>query len=142
MKSADELKKNGHFLENLTRDFKSIKRDRAESVSEDVEIVYKRRIEDICRKHREYQRKIDNLMLEMAPSTTISNAVVPADFDPQEFLKMDEEYCMSARDCAIRLKQILKRYEYLFGTFGDMEMIHRVLPDWKCTTNNDVNAEE
>ena len=92
MKSADELKKNGHFLENLTRDFKSIKRDRAESVSEDVEIVYKRRIEDICRKHREYQRKIDNLMLEMAPSTSISNAVVPADFDPQEFLKMDEEY--------------------------------------------------
>ena len=135
MKSAEDLQTNGHFLSNLTRDFKAIKRDRAESVSEDVEIAYKRRIEDLCRQHREYQRKIDNLMLEMAPSTTISNAVVPADFDPQKFLKMDEEYSMSARDTAIRLEQVLKRYEYLFGQFSDMDMIHRVLPNWGVTNN-------
>lgn len=139
MKSAEDLQNNGHFLSNLTRDFKAIKRDRAESVSEDVEIAYKRRIEDLCRQHREYQRKIDNLMLEMAPSTTISNAVVPADFDPQEFLKMDEKYSIEARDTAIRLEQVLKRYEYLFGPFSDIDMIRRVLPNWGVANNTEIS---
>lgn len=139
MKSAEDLQNNGHFLSNLTRDFKAIKHDRAESVSEDVEITFKRRIEDLCRQHREYQRKIDNLMLEMAPSTSISNAVVPADFDPQKFQRMDEEYCMKARDTAITLEQVLKRYEYLFGEFGDMDMIHRVLPNWGVTNNTAIS---
>ena len=40
--------KNGVFKSDLMRTFKQLKESRAESVSEDVEIIYKRQIEDLC----------------------------------------------------------------------------------------------
>ena len=42
--------KNGVFKADLMRTFRQLKESRAESVSEDVEIIYKRRIEDLCLK--------------------------------------------------------------------------------------------
>lgn len=41
----EETKKNT-FKEDLMRNFKQLKESRAESVAEDVEIAYKRKIED------------------------------------------------------------------------------------------------
>ena len=69
---SEEKVNQGLFLANLTRDFKQLKRDRAESVAEDAEIAYKRHIEDICRALRENKRKTENLMLELAPTTSLT----------------------------------------------------------------------
>ena len=44
--------KNGVFKSDLMRTFKQLKESRAESVSEDVEIIYKRQIEDLCHQIR------------------------------------------------------------------------------------------
>ena len=119
------------FLANLTRDFKQLKRDRAESVTEDAEIAYKRHIEDLCRALRENKRKTENLMLELAPTTTYDATVVPANFDVNKFMEADEQLGIDTRNLSIRLEIMLGRYETLFGQFTDTELVNKVLPTWK-----------
>jgi len=126
-----EEKKQGLFLANLTRDFKQLKRDRAESVTEDAEIAYKRHIEDLCRALRENKRKTENLMLELAPTTTYDATVVPANFDVNKFMEADEQLGIDTRNLSIRLEIMLGRYETLFGQFTDTELVNKVLPTWK-----------
>ena len=36
------------FKEDLMRNFKQLKESRAESVAEELEIIYRRKIEDLC----------------------------------------------------------------------------------------------
>ena len=126
-----EEKKQDLFLANLTRDFKQLKRDRAESVTEDAEIAYKRHIEDLCRALRENKRKTENLMLELAPTTTYDATVVPANFDVNKFMEADEQLGIDTRNLSIRLEIMLGRYETLFGQFTDTELVNKVLPTWK-----------
>ena len=54
------MKANGTFKTDLQRNFKQIKESRAESVSEDVEIIYKRKIEDLCHEIRNIERDREN----------------------------------------------------------------------------------
>ena len=128
---SEEKKTQGLFLANLTRDFKQLKRDRAESVAEDAEIAYKRHIEDICRALRENKRKTENLMLELAPTTSFDATVVPANFDVNKFMEADEKLGLDTRNLSIRLEIMLDRYETLFGEFTDTELVTKVLPTWK-----------
>lgn len=72
--------KNGVFKSDLMRTFRQLKESRAESVSEDVEIIYKRRIEDLCHRIRNYDRDRENILLDLSPSSLTSGAVVPSDF--------------------------------------------------------------
>lgn len=69
--------KNGVFKSDLMRTFKQLKESRAESVSEDVEIIYKRQIEDLCHQIRNYDRDRENLILDLSPSSAFSGNVVP-----------------------------------------------------------------
>ena len=132
----ENFSQKGLFFQNLTRDFKKLKLDRAESVTEDAEIAYKRHIEDYCRNLREIQRKVENLMLELAPTTTYDATVVPADFDVVNFMKTDEELGVKARELKIRLEVMLGRYEVLFGKYNDAELVAKVLPEWKSIYND------
>lgn len=61
--------KNGVFKSDLMRTFRQLKESRAESVSEDVEIIYKRRIEDLCHRIRNYDRDRENILLDLSPSS-------------------------------------------------------------------------
>jgi hypothetical protein len=132
---SEEKVNQGLFLANLTRDFKQLKRDRAESVAEDAEIAYKRHIEDICRALRENKRKTENLMLELAPTTSFDATVVPANFDVNKFMEADEKLGLETRNLSIRLEIMLDRYETLFGEFTDTELVTKVLPTWKSKYN-------
>lgn len=129
----------GLFYQNLTRDFKKLKADRAESVTEDAEIAYKRRIEDYCRDLREISRRRENLMLELAPTTTFDTSVVPADFNVNTFMTEDEKLGLRNRELLIKLEIMLERYETLFGEYTDKELVTRVMPTWvsKYNTNNE-----
>ncbi len=131
----EEFNNKGLFYQNLTRDFKKLKADRAESVTEDAEIAYKRHIEDYCRDLREISRRRENLMLELAPTTTYDATVVPADFDVNKFMAEDEKLGIRSRELTIKLEIMLDRYETLFGEYTDKDLVNRVLPEWKSKYN-------
>lgn len=123
--------KNGVFKADLMRTFRQLKESRAESVSEDVEIIYKRRIEDLCHRIRNYDRDRENILLDLSPSNLTSGAVVPSDFDAAKFMEKDVEIGLNKRDSIIQLEIVLDRYEYLFGSLADTTAVSKVLPEWK-----------
>lgn len=123
--------KNGVFKTDLMRTFRQLKESRAESVSEDVEIIYKRRIEDLCHRIRNYDRDRENILLDLSPSNLTSGAVVPSDFDAAKFMEKDVEIGLNKRDAIIQLEIVLDRYEYLFGSLADTTAVSKVLPEWK-----------
>lgn len=77
--------KQGVFKADLMRTFKQLKESRAESVAEDVEIIYKRQIEDLCHQICNYDRDRENLILDLSPQSAFSGNVVPSDFKPSDF---------------------------------------------------------
>lgn len=121
----------GTFKSDLLRTFKELKESRAEGVAEDVETVYRRKIEDLCRKIRDYDRNRENIILELSPSSAFSNKVAPSDFNAAEFLAKDMEIGLSKRDAVIRLEIVIERYETLFGPIADRTAISKVLPGYK-----------
>lgn len=131
---AELENKNGVFKSDLMRTFKQLKESRAESVSEDVEIIYKRQIEDLCHQIRNYDRDRENLILDLSPSSAFSGNVVPSDFKPADFLSKDVEIGLNKRDAIIKLGIVIERYEYLFGPISDKSAILKVLPNYKFKT--------
>lgn len=131
---AELENKNGVFKSDLMRTFKQLKESRAESVSEDVEIIYKRQIEDLCHQIRNYDRDRENLILDLSPSSAFNGNVVPSDFKPADFLSKDVEIGLNKRDAIIRLEIVIERYEYLFGPISDKSAILKVLPNYKFKT--------
>ena len=126
--------KHGVFKADLMRTFKQLKESRAESVAEDVEIIYKRQIEDLCHQIRNYDRDRENLILDLSPSSAFSGNVVPSDFKPADFLSKDVEIGLNKRDAIIKLEIVIERYQYLFGEIQDKSVILKVLPDYKFKT--------
>lgn len=126
-----DLENRNVFKQDLMRTFRQLKESRAESVSEDVEIIYKRRIEDLCHKIRNYDRDRENLILDLSPANAGQGAVVPSDFNAEHFMSKDVEIGLSKRDAIIELEIVLDRYEYLFGPLNDTTIVLKVLPEWK-----------
>ena len=62
----EEVRKNT-FKEDLMRNFKQLKESRAESVAEELEIMYRRKIEDLCHLIRNYDRDRENIILDLSP---------------------------------------------------------------------------
>lgn len=124
------MKANGTFKTDLQRNFKQIKESRAESVSEDVEIIYKRKIEDLCHEIRNIERDRENIMLDLSPSNVTSALVVPSDFNAEKFLEKDIQFGIRKREAEIKLDIVARRYEELFGVIADPSIITHVLPSW------------
>ena len=124
------MKANGTFKVDLQRNFKQIKESRAESVSEDVEIIYKRKIEDLCHEIRNIERDRENIMLDLSPSNVTSALVVPSDFNAEKFLEKDIQLGIRKREAEVKLDIVARRYEDLFGVIADPSIITRVLPSW------------
>lgn len=123
--------KTGTFKSDLMRTFKQLKESRAENVAEDVETSYKRRIEDLVREIRKCERSRDEIMLALAPETAISNAVVPADFNPENFIGKDLEIGIKLREAIIKLEILATRYEVLFGPVPELAAIMKYVPTFK-----------
>ena len=126
----ENFEKNGVFLSNLTKNFKQIKQDRAESVTEDVETEYRRHIEDLCKAVRDKERTLQNLFLTMVPTTAFENTVVPADFNANAFMMQEQKVCLEKKALIETLEIMLDRYEYLFGRFTEKDTVLKVLPEW------------
>ena len=124
------MKANGTFKTDLQRNFKQLKDSRAESVAEDVEIIYKRKIEDLCHEIRNIERDRENIMLDLSPTNVTSALAVPSDFNAEEFLEKDIQLGIRKRNAEIKLDIVARRYEELFGVIADPSIITRVLPSW------------
>ena len=109
------------------RNFKQLKESRAESVAEELEIIYRRKIEDLCHLIRNYDRDRENIILDLSPINAFSGAVVPSDFRAEDFMMKDLEIGRNKRDALINLRIMIERYSDLFGELNDGGVAQRTL---------------
>jgi len=103
----------GAFLATLVRTNTKIKRDRAVAIAEDVQMTFKRQVEDIEIKIKRLKREQEN-MLDMSPETAMS--LKPAkDVDALAFTDKYLEVGVQIREEEIRLEIAQKAYDHLFG---------------------------
>jgi hypothetical protein len=113
----EETKLNqGAFLDSLKRNNKQIREDRAMSISEDAQMIYKRSIEDLEVKVKRMKREQEN-MLDLSPESATSLKLA-SDFDSTKYVDKDIELSIKIRDTEITLELAKVRYKYLFG--GDI----------------------
>jgi hypothetical protein len=103
----------GAFVESLQRNNKKIREDRAQSIAEDAETIYRREIEDLRLIMKRKIREREN-MLDMSPENSTS-LIVASDFDAKAFVQKEIELGVEIRNLKIKLEIAEERYEYLFG---------------------------
>ena len=77
----------GAFISSLKRNNKQIRDDRATSIAEDTQLVYKREIEDLELSIKKMKREQDN-MLDLSP-TNAQSLILASDFDSTTYTKKD-----------------------------------------------------
>lgn len=113
-KQLDALK--GSFVASLRRNNKQIRDDRAISISEDAELLYKRKVEDTQTLLKRLRRDREN-MLDLAGTDT-TKIISPTDFNGEEFVKKDLDLGLKIRETEITLEILQKRYNELFTDGG------------------------
>jgi hypothetical protein len=103
----------GAFKESLYRNNSKIRKDRADSIIEDAELIYKREIEDLEVQMKKMQREQEN-MLDLSP-TNAMNLTLASDFESKVYVDKDIELGVKIRNVEIKLEIARKRYAYLFG---------------------------
>ena len=111
---VDTTSSAGAFMTTLTRNNKKIREDRAISIAEDAELLYKRRVEDLETQIKRKKRDREN-MLDLSPATADS-LIVASDFKAEDFVTKDLAIGLEIRNLEIALEIAKSRYEYLFGT--------------------------
>lgn len=106
----DKLKP--RFVESLQRNNDQIREDRAQTIGEDSELIYRRKVEDIELKIKRLEREQEGL-IDISPLDR--NSLTFADFNPEEFVQKDMELSLTIRNLNIQLEITRKRFEYLFG---------------------------
>jgi hypothetical protein len=103
----------GAFFSSLIRNNKQIRNDRATAISEDTELIYKRKIEDLELLIKKMKREQEN-MLDLSP-TDAQSLVLASDFDSDAYVSKDIEIGVKIRNSEIKLEIARTRYQYLFG---------------------------
>lgn len=103
----------GAFIGSLRRNNKQIRSDRAASIAEDTQLVYKRAIEDLDMSIKRMKREQEN-MLDLSP-TDAKSLVLASDFDSGVYVSKDVELGVKIRNAEIKLEIAKNRYAYLFG---------------------------
>ena len=103
----------GKFVDSLKRTNREIKNDRAESIAEDAETSYRRRVEDLIRDKKNLERERRN-MLDLSPSNTQS-LMVASEFNSKKFFERDMEIGIELRNLDIQIEIGKQRYFELFG---------------------------
>lgn len=107
---SDDLKP--RFVDTLRRNNDQIRDDRAKTIAEDAELIYRRRIEDIDLKIKRLSREQENA-IDISPLDTHSLSFM--DFNPDSFVEKDIELSLKIRNLNIQFEIAKKRYEFLFG---------------------------
>jgi hypothetical protein len=112
---ADNEKKEevGAFIASLKRNNAKIREDRATSIAEDTQVIYKRKIEDLELSIKKMKREQEN-MLDLSP-TNADSLVLASDFQSDAYVTKDVELGVKIRNAEITLEIARARYNYLFG---------------------------
>jgi len=113
MEKNENLELNGAFASSLKRNNKQIRDDRATSIVEDTQLVYKRQIEDLEMKIKKMKREQEG-MLDLSPSNAQS-LVLASDFDSQKYADKDLDLGVKIHNTEKKLEIAKERYKYLFG---------------------------
>ncbi|AZA81349.1 hypothetical protein C1637_01895 [Chryseobacterium lactis] len=100
------------FIESLQRNNDQIREDRARTIGEDSELIYRRRVEDIELRIKKLEREQEGL-IDISPLDR--NSLTFADFNSETFVQKDMELSLTIRNLNIQLEVSRKRFEYLFG---------------------------
>ncbi|MBX7169778.1 MAG: hypothetical protein K1X72_02400 [Pyrinomonadaceae bacterium] len=103
----------GAFVGSLKRNNAKIREDRAISIAEDAQIIYKREVEDLEIQIKRLKRERDS-MLDLSP-TTADSLVLATDFNSKDFVNKDIAIGVQIRNLEIKLEIARERYNYLFG---------------------------
>jgi len=109
--APEEIK--GALYQSLSRNSKEIMKDRAETISEDLEMTFKRGVEDIAAKLKRLNRERNN-MYDFSPTNTQS-LVLAKELDSRDILARDSKLSIEIRNEEIKLEVAQQRFEYLFG---------------------------
>jgi hypothetical protein len=104
--------KKGAFVSSLVRNNKKIREDRAISIAEDTQMLYKREVEDLENEIRKLNRERENA-LDLSP-TTADSLVLASAFNTKEFIANDLRIGVAIRNLEIKLEIAKSRYAYLF----------------------------
>jgi hypothetical protein len=103
----------GFLNESLARGNKQIRAERGDAIAEDLEMVYKREIEDKTVDLKRLNRKQANAF-DFSP-TNSQSLVMGKDFDAGELMKSDLADALAIHNTTIRLNIAKKQYNHLFG---------------------------
>jgi hypothetical protein len=109
---VEEVKK-GAFQDSLYRNNAKIRKDRADSIIEDAQLIYKREIEDLDVEMKRMAREQDN-MLDLSP-TNAMNLTLASDFNSKDYVGKDLDLGVRMRNLGIKMEIAKKRYSFLFG---------------------------
>ncbi len=111
----DKAKENGGaFVASLKRNNKEIRADRAEAITEDAQLRFKRKVEDLDVDIKRMKRDREN-MLDLSPENAMS-LMLATGFDSAAFVEKDVELGVKIRNEEIKFEIASKRYEILFGS--------------------------
>jgi hypothetical protein len=102
----------GAFNASLHRNNSKIRSDRANAISEDTQLIYRRKIEDIELNLTRLRRSQENI-LDLSP-TDAQSLVLANDFDSNAFAETDMGIGIEIRNEEIRLEVSKARYGFLF----------------------------
>lgn len=113
MEDTNNLKRDGAFASSLKRSNAKIREDRATTIVDDTQLMYKRQIEDLQVTIKRAKMEQENL-LDLSP-TTADSLVLASDFNSKAYVDKDVELGVKIRNLDIKLEIATKRYTYLFG---------------------------
>ena len=111
-KPADDVPV-GAFVASLKRNNKQIKSDRADAISEDAQLIFRRKVEDLDVDVKRLRRDREN-MLDLSSDSAISLKLAE-NFDSRKFVDEDIRLGVDIRNTEIKLEIARARYEHLFG---------------------------
>lgn len=112
--AVDEVTKNqGYLRESLSRGNKEIREFRGEAIFEDIQTVYKRKIEDLQADVKSLTRSQD-YAFDFSPNNSQS-LVMGKELDAREILRQDFQASVDIRNKKIEMNIMVDRYNHLFG---------------------------
>lgn len=111
-----EAEVQGLFKTSLKRNNKQIRDDRADSIAEDAQLGYQRKIQDMRMEQKRLARKRNN-MLDLSP-TNADSLMLGEDFNSSRFVDDDIEIGVKIRNLEIKLEIAETRYKDLFGALN------------------------
>lgn len=103
----------GAFDLSLRRNNKQIRDDRAQAISRNARLKYKRLIEDLREELTNIEDEVEN-SLDMSP-TNAQSLVLATDFDAESYAKKDLEVGVKIRNLKIKIEVAVDRFKHLFG---------------------------